>query len=178
MAQVHVACQRCNLCAINTFKARPHPLPPTHPSLPAHFSIFPFLCSWLPVFLFPDLLSAPSSPLSAGVDCSRSYPSDLAVHTGPVYSAVKMRQNDGTDPSGVAFYLIVLVFSDNKGVLITWLISSIPLLANSKTSSLGWTAVVMAVEFSKRSLRIPAPNKLLALFLHVSTHSKSPDPLI
>lgn len=68
----------------------------------------------------------------------------------------------------------VHVFSDNKGVLLTWLISSIPLLANSKTSSLGWTAVVMAVEFSERSLRIPAPNTLLALFLHVSTQKNPP----
>lgn len=49
------------LGAINTFKAKPHPLPPTHPNLAAGFSIFPFLSSQQCTLLFPDLLSAPSS---------------------------------------------------------------------------------------------------------------------
>lgn len=150
--QVHVARQRCNLCAINTFKARPHPPPPTHPHLPAHFSIFPCLCSSLPrVPVFPgggEIAAGPTPVTSLSTEglsarlCHGVLRSCFLSHSTCVYS-------------------------DNQSVLFTWLISSIPLLANSKTSSLGWTAVVMAVEASERSLRISAPNALLALFLHV-----------
>lgn len=71
--QLHQACRHCNLCAINTFKARPRPPPPTHPNLPTHFSIFPFPCSCSS----SRTSSVPSSPHSAGVDCSRSYPGEL-----------------------------------------------------------------------------------------------------
>ena len=94
-------------------------------------------------------------------------PRALLCSHHPQGSAV---HNDSTQHSAVAFYQTVHVFSDNIGVLFTWLISSIPLLANSKTSSLGWTAVVMAAEVSEQSLRIPAPNTLLVL--HVSTQNK------
>lgn len=67
-----MACAHSNLGAINTFKAKPHPLPPTHPNLAAGFSIFPFLSSQQCTLLFPDLLPAPSSSLPCSPTCCQS----------------------------------------------------------------------------------------------------------
>lgn len=187
--QVHVARQRCNLCAINAFKARPHPPPPTHPHLPAHFSIFPFLCSSLPVFpssqtssLLHPLLRL---PVGLGAGGGGGGGGEIAAGPTPVTSlyteGLSARLCHGVLRSCFLSHS-TCVYSDNQSVLFTWLISSIPLLANSKTSSLGWTAVVMAVEASERSLRISAPNALLALFSARSNNNnkkkKSSDPLI
>ena len=44
-----------------------------------------------------------------------------------------------------------------SGVILTWLISSIPLLANSNTSSVGCTAVVMAAEFRGQGAALKYP---------------------
>ena len=44
-----------------------------------------------------------------------------------------------------------------SSVILTWLISSIPLLANSNTSSVGCTAVVMAAEFRGQGVALKYP---------------------
>lgn len=60
-------------------------------------------------------------------------------------------------------------------MLCTWLISSMPLLGNSKTSSLGWTAVVMVQWWTKWGLRLMG-SLLPFERLPAHTHHSAPHP--